>query len=171
MAARKRTITKFTLACVVACLLTIAPQPLLSQDLEQLYQQGVAAGKRGDFSEAETIFRQVTKIDPNNFVVYYNLGLAQYSQGELEEAIASYQKAIEINPNNAVAYYNLGLALQNQGELEEAIKQYKLSLEIDPKLITAKNNLREAERLLAIQLNSPLPDIDNTQHLPTVEKE
>ena len=205
MAARKQTITKFTLAFAVACLLTITPQSLLSQDASQLFQQGVAAGQRGDFSEAESIFRQVTEIDPNNAVAYYNLGLALSEQGKLEKAIASYERAIELDPNDAVAYNNLGIALSEQGQLEkaiasyeraielnpnyalaynnlgyalqqqsrfeEAIQKYQRSLEIDPEYILAKNNLREAERLLAIKLNPPPPDIDDTQHLPTVEDE
>ena len=348
MAAKKQTITKLTLACAVACLLTITPQPVLSQDIDQLYQQGNTAQSRGNFTEAESIFRQIINIDPNdagaynnlgnalydqgkleeaissyakaielnpNFVnalvglgnalddqgnseeaianyqkaieldpnyavayynlgvalerqrkleeaianyqqaieldpnyanAYYNLGNAKYDQGKLEEAIANYQqaielkpnyvnalvslgnalddqgnseeaialyeKAIELDPNDAFAYYNLGVTLrrqgkleeaittyqkalslpnqksspssihalaynnlgyvlQEQGELEEAIRQYKRSLEIDPEYLTAKNNLREAERLLAIQLNPPLPDIDDTQHLPSVEDE
>ena len=315
MAARKRTLRKLTLACAVACLLTITSQPIFSQEVDQLLREGVSAGNRGEFSAAETIFRQIINIDPNNADAYYNLGLAQYHQGKLdkaianyqqaieldpnyakaynglgvalyyqgkleeaitnyqqsieldpnyakayynlgnalgkqgkleeeianyqkaieldpiyagaynglgialskqgksEEAIASYEKAIELDPNYAGAYYNLGnalgkqgklesaitnyrqalslpneedslsnnlhswvhndlgYALQEQGKLEAAITQYKLSLKIDPKYIPAKNNLREAERLLAIQLNPPPPDIDDTQHLPSVEDE
>ncbi len=215
MASKKQTITKLTLACVVACLLTITPQTVLSQDVDQLFQQGNAAYKQGDFSEVESIFRQVIKIDPNNAVAYNNLGIALRQQGKLEEAIASYQKAIELDPNyadvyinlglalsdqgkldsaianyqkalslsnveyvnyfvsssHAIAYNNLGYALQQQGKLESAIQEYQRSLEIDPEYIAAKNNLREAERLLAINLNPPLPDIDDTQHLPSVEDE
>ena len=269
MAARKRTITKLTVAFTVACLLTITAQPVLSQNVEQLFQQGKTAQDRGYFSEAESIFRQVIKIDPNDASAHYNLGKALRQQGKLEEAVASYQQAIQLDPNYAIAYNNLGItlaeqgkleeaiasfqqaiqldlnyaiahynlgkalrqqgkleeavasyqqaiqldpnyagaynnlgialrqqgkleeaiasyqqaiqldpnlaeaynglgyALQQQGNLEEAIEKYQRSLDIDPELVLAKNNLKEAERLLAIQINPPLPDIDDTQFLPS----
>ena len=280
ISSRKLTITKLTWAFAVACLFTITPHPALSQDVDQLFQQGNAAQDRGNFSEAESIFRQVINIDPNNAYAYNNLGNALYKQGKLEQAIssfrkvielnpnlalaynglgnalekqgnseqaitnyqqaveldpnyapaynglgnalydqgkleqaiASFQKAIELNPNYAHAYNNLGNALRQQGKLEQAIanyqqalslpnqegspssahalaynglgyvleqqdkleqaiQNYQRSLEIDPDYVTAKNNLREAERLLAIKLNLPLPDIDDTQHLPTLAEE
>ena len=64
-------------------------QAVLSQDIDQLFQQGNAAQSRGDFSEAENIFRQVIKIDSNNAVAYYNLGNALKDQGDLEARILS----------------------------------------------------------------------------------
>ena len=276
MASRKWTITKLTLAFTVTCLLTITPQPVFDPNVEQLYQQGIAAYDKGDFSEAESIFSQVVQIDPNDAVAYYNLGIvldyqgklddaasslqraiqldpndakAYYSLGivlgrqgklddavasyqqaiqlnpshyraynnlgnalsdqrKLEEAIASYQQAIQLNPNDAEAYNNLGNALRRQGKLEEAItshqkalslpnlesqpssthtlahnglglifqrqdkleeaiKEYQSSLDLDPDYVAAKNNLKEAERLLAIKLKPPLPDIDDTKFLPS----
>lgn len=100
MAARKQTITKLTLACAVACLLTITPQPLLSQDIDQLYQQGNTAQSRGNFPEAENIFRQVINIDPDNAGAYNNLGNALSDQGKLEKAISSYQKANLLLPES-----------------------------------------------------------------------
>ena len=88
MAARKRTITKLTLAFVVACLLTITSVPVFSQNLEQILQQAIEAGNAGRLEKAESLFRQVLKIDPNNAIAYYNLGVALRHQGKLEEAIA-----------------------------------------------------------------------------------
>ena len=112
MAARKRTITKLTLAFATACLLTIPSAPVLSQNANQLFQQGNAAHNRGDFAEAESIFRQVLKIRPDSSNTYNNLGSALYSQGKLDEAIANYQKAIKLNPNNSAPYDGLGNALR-----------------------------------------------------------
>ncbi len=239
MASRKRTITKLTLAFAVAFLLNLSPQPLLSQSIDRLFRQGNAAQARGNFSEAERVFRQIIKInpndakahnnlgialrqqgkldeaiasyqqaikiDPNHADVHYNLGNALYNQGKLEEAIASYQQAIKIDPNYADAHYNLGIALrqqgkldeaiasyqqaikidpnhadvhnalgyalQKQGKLDEAIKQYELSLKIDPDYVLAKNNRREARRLLALRLDPRLPEIDDTNFVPSQKDE
>ena len=99
MASRKWTITKLTLAFTVACLLTITTQPVLSQNVEQLFQQGNAAYDRSNFLEVESIFSQVVQIDPNNADAYIYLGNAQYEQGKLEEVIAYYKQAIQFDPN------------------------------------------------------------------------
>ena len=141
MAAKKQTITKLTLACAVACLLTITPQPVLSQDIDQLYQQGNTAQSRGNFTEAESIFRQIINIDPNDAGAYNNLGNALYDQGKLEEAISSYAKAIELNPNFVNALVGLGNALDDQGNSEEAIANYQKAIELDPNYAVAYYNL------------------------------
>ncbi len=132
---------------------------------------GAAKYNQGKLEEAIANYQKAIQLNPNYAIAYNNLGLALRNQGKLEEAIASYEKSIQLEPSHADVYNGLGYTLQQQGELEEAIQQYKLSLEIDPEYILAKNNLREAERLLAIQLDPPLPDIDDTQHLPSVEDE
>ena len=145
MAAKKQTITRLTLACAVACLLTIIPQPALSQDVDQLYQQGNAAQDRGDFSEAENIFRQVTQIDPNDSGAYNNLGNAQYYQGKLEAAIASYKKAIDLDSNDPDIYNNLGNAQYYQEKLEAAIASYEKAIDLDPNNSGAFINLGSAQ--------------------------
>ena len=120
MAARKRTITKLTLAFAVACLLTITSAPVFSQNVEQLYQQGNAAQDKGDFSEAESIFRQVIKIDPNDAKAYYNLGIALSKQGKLKEAIEKYQRSLDLDPNL------LGYAIANPTYVKSNISIYLL---------------------------------------------
>ncbi|MEM9275243.1 MAG: tetratricopeptide repeat protein [Cyanobacteria bacterium P01_F01_bin.143] len=132
MAARKKTITKLTLAFAIACFLTITSASVLSQNINQLFQHGNAAQDRGDYSEAERIFRQVIEINPNDATAYNELGIALRKQGELEEAIANHQKAIQLNPNYANAYNNLGNALADQGRLDDAIANYEKSIELNP---------------------------------------
>ena len=171
MASRKRTITKLTLAFTIAFLLNLSPQPLLSQSIDQLFRQGNAAKDRGNFAEAERVFRQIIKIDPNDAKAHKNLGNALSDQGKLDQAIASYQQAIKIDPNYAYAHNGLGYAFQQQGKLEEAIKQYELSLKIDPDYVSAKNNRREAQRLLALRLDPRLPEIDDTNFVPSQKDE
>ena len=142
MAARKRTITKLILAFAVACLLTNAFHPVLSQNAKELLQQGIDAGIAGRLEEAESIFRQVIKIDPSNANAYNNLGTTLEKQGKLEEAIANYLQAIQLNPNYASAYNNRGYALhQQQGKLEEAITNYQQAIQLNPNYADAYNNL------------------------------
>jgi superkiller protein 3 len=47
-----------------------------------------------------------------------------------------------------MAHNGLGLALQQQGKLEEAIQEFQRSISLDASYTVAKNNLKEAQRLL-----------------------
>jgi tetratricopeptide (TPR) repeat protein len=113
----------------------------LGQSVEELFRQGNAAQAAGNYSQAETIFRQVIRINPQDTNAYNNLGLALRRQGKLEEAITNYQKAIQLDPKDASAYNNLGIALSDQGKLEEAITNYQKAIQLNPKDASAYNNL------------------------------
>ena len=116
----------------------------LGQSVEELFRQGNAAQAAGNYSQAETIFRQVIRINPQDTNAYNNLGIALRRQGKLEEAITYYQKAIQLDPKYAIAYYNLGNALYLQGKLDEAIASYRQAIQLDPKYAYAYNGLGNA---------------------------
>jgi len=116
----------------------------LGQSVEELFRQGNAAQAAGNYSQAETIFRQVIRINPQDALAYYNLGTALYDQGKLEEAITYYQKAIQLNAKFAGTYIVLGAALYKQGKLEEAIAYYRQAIQLDPKFAGTYYNLGTA---------------------------
>ncbi|MCF3606714.1 tetratricopeptide repeat protein [Planktothrix agardhii 1033] len=113
----------------------------LGQSVEELFRQGKAAQAAGNYSQAETIFRQVIRINPQDAIAYKDLGNALYYQGKLEEAITYYQKAIQLDPKYAIAYYGMGIALYDQGKLDEAITNYQKAIQLDPKSANAYDNL------------------------------
>ena len=53
--------------------------------------------------------------------------------------------------SHTLAHNGLGLVYEQQGKLNEAIQEYEAAIKIDPKYETAQNNLKEAQRLLALQ--------------------
>ncbi len=55
----------------------------LGQSVEELFRQGNAAQDAGNYSQAETIFRQVIRINPQDANAYYNLGVVLYHQGKI----------------------------------------------------------------------------------------
>lgn len=66
---------------------------MVSNDPEALNIQGIIAVKELHLKDAESIFKQVLKLDPNNFDSFYNLARI-YEQKECYcEAIISYKKA------------------------------------------------------------------------------
>ena len=98
----------------------------------------------GNLQEAENIYRELLKIQPNNTDAYNNLGSVLYEKGRFDEAITCYKKVIELNPNFAGAYYNLGDLLQETGRFDEAIPCYKRAIELNPAFVWAYNNLGNA---------------------------
>ena len=141
-------------------------------DADAYYNLGIALSDQGKLEEAIASYEKAIELNPNDADAHDNLGFALSDQGKLEAAEISHRKALELGTSNIAKTYNgLGYVLQQQGKLEEAIKEYQRSLEIDPDFVIAKNNLKEAERLLAIKLNPPLPDIDDTKFLPSETEE
>ncbi|MHC5860124.1 tetratricopeptide repeat protein [Nostoc sp.] len=122
--------------------LATTPQFVVAQNnIEQLFKQGDAAETVGNNSQAETIWRQVLQVEPNNGKAYNNLGNALRRQGKLEEALAAHQKALQLNPNDAEAYVGIGNVLNAQGKQEEAIASHKKALQLNPNLAIAYNGL------------------------------
>ena len=52
------------------------PSRVLSESVEQLFQQGNAALAAKKYSEAEAIWRKVIELEPNKMDAYYELGRA-----------------------------------------------------------------------------------------------
>ena len=128
--------------------------------------------------QAIAAFQKAIQLNPNYTYAYYNLGNALRNQGKLEQAIAAYQKALTL-PNNprspasdyTLAHNGLGLALQQQGKLKEAIAEFKQAIALDKNYVIAQNNLKEAERQLALRRNPPPAIVDDRQWLPNPQDE
>ncbi|MFM6755283.1 MAG: tetratricopeptide repeat protein, partial [Dolichospermum sp.] len=125
--------------------LTSTTQIVFAQNtVEQLFKQGETAEAVGNNSQAETIWREILRVEPNNGKAYNNLGNALRRQGKLAEALAAHQKALQINHNDAEAYVGIGNVLNAQGKPEEALAYHKKALQLNPKLAIAYNGLGNA---------------------------
>jgi tetratricopeptide (TPR) repeat protein len=79
----------------------------------------------GNLAQAEQIFREVLRIDPNNATVLYFCGVACQVQGKLELATASYEQALRVRPDYAEVHNNLGIVYATQMRWEEALACYR----------------------------------------------
>lgn len=131
----------FTTLFLILSLTTIPQLVVAQNNIEQLFKQGDAAESVGDNSQAETIWRKVLQLEPNNGKAYNNLGNALRRQGKLEEALAAHQKALQLNKNDAEGYVGIGNVQNAQGKLEEAIALYQKALQLNPNSAIAYNNL------------------------------
>jgi len=85
----------------------------------------------GEYSDAEYFFKQITKIDPNNWQAWYGRGLCFKRLLSYERAIYCFDQVSKINPEFAKGWYNLGFCQSQIGLLEDAIFHLNRSLKID----------------------------------------
>jgi len=110
-------------------------------NIDNLLQSAVHYYRTGNFGDAEFIFREILKTQPDNVFVLNSLGNILRANGQVEESKRYYLKVTELDPDFAGAYYNLGQAFADSGQLDEAINCYQKAVELNPKLYGAYYNL------------------------------
>jgi superkiller protein 3 len=101
---------------------------------------------RGDFTEAEKMFRKAISLNWSNPQPHIQLGLALKGEGKFDEAVKQFQRVLGIDPKSAKAYDNIGAALVRKADLakvppDQAIAAYRRAIEVDPSYSLAYNNL------------------------------
>ena len=100
--------------------------------MQTIIEKAISAHQNGKLEEAETLYRNILKENPNLDNVHNNLGLILLSFGKYEEAELSLKKAININPNSANTLNNLGIIFKLLGEHQKAKDCHEKAIEIDP---------------------------------------
>ena len=95
----------------------------------------------GQLPEAEDIYQQILKIEPNQPDALHLLGVIASRTGRNDIAVEMIIKALAARPDNAGAHNNLGIALRKLGKLEEAAASYREALTINPDAARTHSNL------------------------------
>jgi len=129
----------------------------------ELYNQGVAYSKKGQYDLAISEYTKAIEIQPYAYI-YAGRGDAYYKKGQYDQAISDFSKAIEIDPKYVDAYSNRGAAYERKGQYDQAISDCTKAIEIDPKYA-----LPYLGRGLAYcqkgQVNLGLSDLNNAKKL------
>ena len=112
--------------------------------IQQALDLGVEHQNAGRLAEAENVYQQILKGNPNQPVALRLLGTVAHQLGNNSLAVDLITKAVAINPSDAEAYNNLGFSLYSLGKLEEAVASYNEALAVEPNLADALNNLGNA---------------------------
>ena len=99
---------------------------------------------KGNFIEAEKIFKNLVLLERNNPNHYNNLGNVQKELGKLSKSKINFQKAIEISPESPDTYINLGSVLRLEKDFDKAIYYISQGIQLNPKnnaLVVAFNNI------------------------------
>ncbi|MEW6054474.1 MAG: tetratricopeptide repeat protein [Nitrospirota bacterium] len=110
-------------------------------NIKQITLSAIEYLQKGDLQYAESLFRHILKIQPNNVSALHFLGVIYYQRKDYNGSIEHINKALHFGPNYADAYNNLGIVLQETGHLEEATVCYKKALNLNPNFSRAYYNL------------------------------
>ena len=110
-------------------------------------RKGNEAYEKGEYVEAETLYRASLEADPQNTDVYFNLANALAKQGKTEEAIQAfmeYRSMAETPEKKALAEYNIGSVLAEGEQWKPAVQHFRNSLKLNPNDLEAKHNFERA---------------------------
>ena len=110
-------------------------------------RKGNDAYEKGEYAEAETLYRASLEADPENADVYFNLANALAKQGKTEEAIQTfmeYRALAESPEKKALAEYNIGSVLAEGEQWKPAAQHFRNSLKLNPNDMETKHNFERA---------------------------
>ncbi|CAN7685982.1 tetratricopeptide repeat protein [Pseudoduganella sp. LjRoot289] len=122
--------------------------PSSSHNTSQLLQQAVALHQRGDLSQAEALYAEVLRREPENFDALHLMGVLARQGGAPAAAVELIGRAIAVAPDKAIAHCNLGAALQDAGRHGDALASYERALALQPAYAMALANRGNALRKL-----------------------
>jgi Tfp pilus assembly protein PilF len=79
----------------------------------------------GRLQEADPIYRQILKSDPDHVDALHLLGVLAHQRGDNEHAIEFITRAIHLDGSQAAFHNNLGNALRSHEEFAGAIASYQ----------------------------------------------
>lgn len=103
---------------------------------------GAIAERRGDYAQAESLYRHAAEEDAELPQAHKNLGDLAYRRGMYEDAVAHYRRAQELAPElGDDLYAKLGNIFYRQRNRTEAVRCWERALELNPQNEVVKNNL------------------------------
>ena len=88
--------------------------------------------QRGHLDEAEKLYRQVLKRQPDHFGSLHLLGVIASQRGDHATAVRQIDAAIKINRNDADAFNNRGIALKELKRPREALASFDCAIALHP---------------------------------------
>jgi predicted O-linked N-acetylglucosamine transferase (SPINDLY family) len=104
----------------------------MTASAESIFQEAIAAHRRGALDEARRFYAEILRLDPRNDAARGNLAIIMAEQGDLLGAETLFRQALALRPNDPVAWNNLGSTLQQQGKLADAVMAHRRAITLMP---------------------------------------
>lgn len=104
-------------------------------NVQYLYNLGIAHSELGHFDEAVIRLKRVVALDPTHAHAWTAIGVAYQRMGKVDQAIEPMRKAVACSPEDGYALRNYGAILLQTGASSEALKhlrQARRALPHDP---------------------------------------
>ncbi|MCR5014576.1 MAG: tetratricopeptide repeat protein, partial [Bacteroidales bacterium] len=124
--------------------LLLSVMTLQAQTADKQIRKGNRQYHKGNYTEAEVLYRKVLDDQPTNAEAQFNLGDALYKQENYEDAMKAFQKVLEVSPDaklKSQAVFNMGNCLLEQQKYYDAFNIYKVALKFNPDNDDALYNL------------------------------
>jgi len=95
-------------------------------------EAGQSLHQAGRLAQAERLYREVLRENPDNPDALHLLGVVAMQVGKPEASVQLIADAIEAQPDIAAFHANLGRAWQALGQTEKACNALQLALELAP---------------------------------------
>ena len=109
-----------------------------------ILQRAIACHEAGELDRAESIYRELLRVDSSHPDALHLLGVAAHQRGQNGEAIDLISRAIAAGGRSALACSNLGASYRNLGETARAVESFRDAIDIDPQFAGAHFNLAMA---------------------------
>jgi protein O-GlcNAc transferase len=101
-----------------------------SSAIQRYLQHAVKHHQKGDLTKAETLYRKILKIAPENADALHLLGVIFHHSGKPDLAITLIKIAISIDSGQSVFYNNLGNVFLTEGNLGKAENCFQKAIQI-----------------------------------------
>lgn len=103
------------------------------EDVMKLYQQGVAANKKGDLDEAIRCYSKAISLKSDSAALFFVRGRAYREKDQYDNSISDLTRAIALNPRYAEAYNHRGVTYIGKGEKQKAMADFRKACELGSK--------------------------------------
>ncbi len=110
-------------------------------DWRQAVAGAIAMHRQGRLDEAETLYRQLLLLLPDDANLIHYYGVMLYQRHRVDEAMAQVRRSIELDPKVASWHNNHGNMLLDQQKPVEAAQAYFRCVTLDPDNVEVHSNL------------------------------
>ena len=113
-------------------------------DLQKSLELGLAHQRAGRLDEAEALYREVLRQQPDNADALHFLGVIFGQRGDAAAAVDAIRRATALRPDAPAFHSNLGKALVEAGDVEGGIASLRRALDLAPGYRVAQLRLGDA---------------------------
>lgn len=120
------------MAAFVFCLfLTGTAQSVYASADKKAYNKGYRAARKGEYPQAEKIFRELLEKDAHDIEARLGLSFTQLKQRNLQAAYDNAARVIMLDPLSARGHALLGTAILGAGEFRLSVEEFRTALALN----------------------------------------